>query len=420
MPKHAPLRVLMVGRGVVPIKVGCGGAELAMYQLGKTLAGIGHQVTVVADIAENDFPAIPGLTFVPPTGRLQRLASRLPAGFLCWVFRHLVGNLASYRRARKLLRSERFDLVHAHGSLAAYLLGRSARVPVVYTEHDSTPWSCHYRRLHERLARRAIYRAVNVPAFRKVNAVATACDSLRWDLLERWEMPATHVQTILNGADFDVFNPERHDGASLSPFPRYCLFAGSLTPRKAPDLAMRALVEAQDTNFVFAGDGPMRRRLERLASELGVRERVAFLGVVSPDRLAALYTGADLLVLPTFSEASPLVAFEAMACGTPVLSTRVAGLPELVSDWQTGFLVKPGDVGQLAIAIRFLTADREKLARMGAEAQRKVRKRYLWPNVARQYLALYHQLVPGLETTPEVEEEIEDHIDEPALAVVAA
>src|SRR5438552_3767482 len=74
MPKHAPLRVLMVGRGVVPIKVGCGGAELAMYQLGKTLAGIGHQVTVVADIAESDFPAIPGLTFVPPTGRLQRLA----------------------------------------------------------------------------------------------------------------------------------------------------------------------------------------------------------------------------------------------------------------------------------------------------------------------------------------------------------
>jgi glycosyltransferase involved in cell wall biosynthesis len=416
MPKHAPLRVLMVGRGVVPIKVGCGGAELAMYQLGKTLAGIGHQVTVVADIAESDFPAIPGLTFVPPTGRLQRLAARLPASFVCWVVRHLVGNLASYLRARELLRAGNFDLVHAHGNLVAYLLGRSTRVPVVYTEHDSTPWSCHYRRLHERLARRAIYRAINVPAFRRVTAVATACDSLRRDLLERWEIPATHVETILNGADFDVFNPGLHGQSSLSPFSRYCLFAGSLTPRKAPDLAMRALVEAPDTNFVFAGDGPMRRRLEQLASELGVGERVAFLGVVSPDRLAALYTGADLLVLPTFAEASPLVAFEAMACGTPVLSTRVAGLPELVSDWQTGFLVKPGDVGQLAIAMRFLTADRKKLARMGAEAQRKVRKRYLWPNVARQYLALYQRLVPVMETAPEIEEQVA----EPQLEVVAA
>jgi glycosyltransferase involved in cell wall biosynthesis len=424
MPKNAPLRVLMVGRGVVPIKVGCGGAELAMYQLGKTLAGIGHQVTVVADLAENEFSTIPGLTFVPPGGRLQRLAARLPAGFICWVFRHLVGNLASYIRARELLRSGSFDLVHAHGNLVAYLLSRSASVPVVYTEHDSTPWSCHYRRFHERLVRRAIYRAINVPAFRRVTAVATACDSLRQDLVERWQIPATHVQTILNGADFDVFNPERHDEAPLSPFPRYCLFAGSLTPRKAPDLVIRALVEAPDTNFVFAGDGPMRRRVEQLASELGVEQRVAFLGVVSPDRLAALYTGADLLVLPTFSEASPLVAFEAMACGTPVLSTRVAGLPELVSDWQTGFLVKPGDVGQLAIAIRFLTADRKKLAEMGAEAQRKVRKRYLWPNVARQYLGMYHGLVPQAKTTSEVEEHveelIEEYVEEPALEMVAA
>jgi glycosyltransferase involved in cell wall biosynthesis len=416
MPRHAPLRVLMVGRGVVPIKVGCGGAELAMYQLGKTLAGIGHQVTVVADVVEKDFPAIPGLRFVPPKGWPHRLAARLPAGFLSWVFRHLVGNLASFLRARQLLRSERFDLVHAHGNLVAYLVARSARVPVVYTEQDSTPWSCHYRRLPERLARRAIYRVINVAAFRRVSAVATACDSLRRDLLERWGIQPTHVETILNGADFNIFNPERYSEPSLSPFRRYCLFAGSLTPRKAPDLIMRALVEAPETNFVFAGEGPMRGRLERLATELGVAERVAFLGVVSPDRLAALYIGADLLVLPTFSEASPLVAFEAMACGTPVLSTRVAGLPELVHDWQTGFLVKPGDVGQLAIAIRFLTADRKKLARMGNEAQRRVRKRFLWPNVARQYLALYERLLPEVPTPPPVEE----RVSEPRLEAVAA
>jgi starch synthase len=100
-------------------------------------------------------------------------------------------------------------------------------------------------------------------------------------------------------------------------------------------------------------------------------------------------------VIPSVSEGTPLVAFEAMACGTPVLSSRIAGLPELVHDWSTGFLVKPGDVGQLAIAIRFLTADPEALARMGAEAQRRVRKRFLWPNVAREYLALYRSLLPA-------------------------
>jgi glycosyltransferase involved in cell wall biosynthesis len=178
---------------------------------------------------------------------------------------------------------------------------------------------------------------------------------------------------------------------------------------------MQALVEAPETNCVFAGDGPMRNRLEQLSAELGLEERVRFLGAVSPARLAALYTGADLLVLPTFSETTSLVAFEAMACGTPVLSTRVAGLPELVRDWQTGFLVKPGDVGQLAMAIRFLTADRKRLHRMGSEAQRRVRKRFMWPNVARQYLGLYRGLVPGTQTPVP-----EERIVEPSLEAVAA
>jgi glycosyltransferase involved in cell wall biosynthesis len=415
MPEQVPLRLLMVGRGVVPIKVGCGGAELAMYQLGKALALAGHEVTVVADVVEKDFPTTPGLTFVPPAGSLYRRANRLPDSFLFWIVRHLLGNLASFASARDLLRSGRFDVVHAHGNLVAYLLARATRVPVVYTEHDSTPWSCHYRRLHERLARRAIYRLVNVPAFRHVEAVATTCESLRLDLLERWGVAATRVQTILNGADFDVFNPERYRKSSAAPFPRYCLFAGSLTSRKAPDLVVHALVEAPETNCVFAGDGPMRRRLEQLSVELGLEERVVFLGAVSPTRLAALYTGADLLVLPTFSETTSLVAFEAMACGTPVLSTRVAGLPELVRDWHTGFLVKPGDVGQLAMAIRFLTADRKRLNRMGSEAQRRVRKRFVWPNVARQYLGLYRGVVPGTHSSVP-----EKRMIEPDLEAIAA
>ena len=388
------LRILVVGRGVVPIKAGCGGAELAMYQLSKTLALVGHQVTVVADVVEGDFPPTPGLRFVPPKGRLHRWAAKLPSGFAGWIVRHLVGNLAGFARARELLRSQGFDVIHAHANLAAYLLTRRTELPVIYTEQDSTPWSCRYRRLHERLIRRAIYRLINVPAFKRAARVATVCESLREELLGRWGIDAVNVLTIPNGADFDVFNPNACGLASPSPFERYCLFVGSLTPRKAPDLLIRALIEVPEMNCVFAGVGPMRERLELLAAKLGVSDRVAFLGTVAHDELAPLYSNADLLVIPSVSEAAPLVAVESMACGTPVLSSRIAGLPELVHDWRTGFLVKPGDVGQLAVAIRFLTADRELLAKMGAEAQRRVRKRFLWPNLAREYLALYRSLLP--------------------------
>ena len=103
-----------------------------------------------------------------------------------------------------------------------------------------------------------------------------------------------------------------------------------------------------------------------------------------------------------------------MACGTPVLSSRVAGLPDVVHDWSTGFLVKPGDVGQMAIAMRFLTADRPALERMGTEAQTARAEALLWPNVAREYLALYLSLVPSTAAALAVVEE-----QAPALAAIA-
>jgi len=381
------------------VHVGCGGAELAMYQLSKSIGLAGHRVTMVADVVESDFGSTPEVRVVPVTGRIHGLAGRLPNGFVGWMVKHLVGNIASALRARQLLRQEHFDVVHAHGNLCALLLSRFTRVPIVYTEHDSTPWSCRYRTWYERVIRRVIYRAVNVRAYKRVTAVATTCEQLRDELVHRFGIEPPRVRTILNGADFDVFHPDAEvaRGTQAVPFSRYCLFVGRLTPRKAADLLLRALAEAPRINCVFAGDGPERPKLEALARSLGLADRVAFLGDVAPTRLAPLYGGADLLVIPSFSEGTPLVAFEAMACGTPVLSSRVAGLPDVVDEWMTGFLIKPGDIGQLAVAMRFLTADRKALKRMGNEAQKRVRKRFLWPNVARQYLEVFHELDSGVD-----------------------
>jgi glycosyltransferase involved in cell wall biosynthesis len=83
---------------------------------------------------------------------------------------------------------------------------------------------------------------------------------------------------------------------------------------------------------------------------------------------------------------------ESMACGTPVLTTRLAGTETLIDDWETGFLVKPDDLGQLEMALRFLWGDADLRARMGRNARAKAIRDFVWPQVASQYLDLYSRL----------------------------
>ncbi len=386
------MKVLIASRGVLPIEAGCGGAEIVAYQLGKNMAAAGNDVTLVADVNPVDFQATSGLHIVPLGGRVAAMVRRLPGGLPRWMLQHLLGNLAVTRKVRKILRAEGdlYAIIHTHGALATILIKWRTKTPIVYTEHDSTPWSCRYRRWYERWIRKIVYRLVNVTAFKRADRVVTNFEQQANEIVERWKLPPLKVQVISNGTDVDVFHPLR-PGVSRARerhgFDRYCLFVGSLIPRKSPDLLLEAVAEAS-VPCVFAGDGPMRAKLKRRAQQLGISDRVAFLGNVPPNELGAIYAEADLLVLPTVSDTSPLVALEAMACGTPVLATRVSGLPSMIEDWKTGFLVKPGDVGQLAMGIRFMTGDAKLRRRMGKNGQKRVRD-FLWPAITDQYLELY-------------------------------
>jgi glycosyltransferase involved in cell wall biosynthesis len=410
-----PVKILMLSRGVVPIGARCGGAELAAYELARHLARRGHDVTLVSDVDDGVGSEIEGLAFVPLDSRLQRLSRRLPGGFFAWTLQHLISNIVVTALARRLLREQRFDHVHAYGNLSALLLTFIARIPVTYTEEDAPPWQCRYRHRWEHLIRRAIYRAVNVSAWRRVERVGVQFPSLRDELVERWGVPAAHVFVIANGTDTELFHPERSHRVPPAPVPaptapdelqgvenrrgagfaRYCLFVGRLTSRKAPDLLLRALARVPDVRCVFVGDGPMRSQLEQLARTLGVQQRVEFLGSMESGQLPPLYSHADLLVLPSFSETTPLVAAEAMACGTPVLGTRIAGLPAMVDDFETGFLVNPGDVGELSVALRFLTQDEQLLTAMGHTAQARAGERLSWPALAMAYEDLYRSTGPA-------------------------
>jgi glycosyltransferase involved in cell wall biosynthesis len=295
-------------------------------------------------------------------------------------------------------------VIHAHGSLSSILIGRFGG-PVIYTEHDAPPWHCRYRRWWERAIRTIVYRAFNVPAQRRADAVIALFDEHGEEMRERWKARA--VSVIANAADAEAFYPDasrrRRRAAEASGsgtsdrrrygFERYCLFAGELSSRKAPDVLLKALADAPGVCCVIAGDGPMRGQLEQLVEKLEISDRVTFLGRQSSENLARIYADADLLVLPSVSEAAPLVVAEAMACGTPVIATRIAGIPALVRNGDTGFLVEPEDVDGLAAALRTAMASDDLLAEMSKRAFLFVREALAWSAVAGEHEGAYLSLL---------------------------
>jgi glycosyltransferase involved in cell wall biosynthesis len=232
------------------------------------------------------------------------------------------------------------DLVHAHW-LAGGAVAALARVPFVVTLHGSGTAG---RFADLELARRM----PGLVGFVLRRARVVICVSEA--LAEAARACGAHdVRVIRNGVDL----PAR---VGREAAPAQVLFAGRLSPEKG----IAELVAATDgLNLVVAGDGPLRDLVP------------SALGFVPHDELQRLYARAAVVVLPSHREGLPVSIVEAMAHGRPVVASAVGGIPELVRDGETGFLVPPGDVQALRGALERLLADPVLRRRMGRAARRR-------------------------------------------------
>jgi glycosyltransferase involved in cell wall biosynthesis len=154
------------------------------------------------------------------------------------------------------------------------------------------------------------------------------------------------------------------------------LFCAKLQAWKSPQDVLEAFARASvDNSFlVYAGDGPLRGTLERRAVELGVADRVRFLGFVNQSQLPSVYSAADLFVLPSEYEPFGLVVNEAMLCGCPVaVSDRVGAKYDLVREGENGYIFPAGSVEALADIFRDFLPDPEKRRRMGEAAGNRMK-----------------------------------------------
>ena len=214
------------------------------------------------------------------------------------------------------------------------------------------------------------------------------------DLLHERGVPPGRTHVVPNGTDPDCFRP--HDDTSLRQRlgladRSLLLTVGRLVRRKGIDTVLRALPTViqtcPDVAYVIAGTGPDRARLERIATCLGVRERVRFVGDIDHNRLPLYYSAADLFVMPARQdppdvEGFGLVFLEANACGTPVVGTCSGGIPDAVQDGETGLLIPPDAPDALAEATLYVLTTSGVAETLGRQGRRRAVQEASWDHIA--------------------------------------
>lgn len=162
--------------------------------------------------------------------------------------------------------------------------------------------------------------------------------------------------------------------------PGYLLFVGRLRIRKGVEVLLEALRDLRTRHpqavLKIAGEGEHRRRAQRRAAELELGDAVAFLGNCGAARVRRLLAGAAALVVPSIYEGMPLVVLEAMEAGVPVVASAVSGIPEVVVDGETGWLVPPEDPEALAAALGEVLADPAEARRRGEAGRKRLEERF--------------------------------------------
>lgn len=173
--------------------------------------------------------------------------------------------------------------------------------------------------------------------------------------------------------------PSRYD-AGEDPVETNLLFVGRLAPVKGLPILLRALeplkAEFPKIHLTVIGDGPGRKALEHQVEAAGLSDNVSFVGYKSQSEVAEALAASDLFVLPSFAEGVPVVLMEAMAARRPVVTTHIAGIPELVTDGASGLLVPPGNPHALADAIGKILANPARATAMGIAGRAMVEKAF--------------------------------------------
>lgn len=379
---HSPGRVISVtlSAEVKPLKIAIvrtvlhrgSGQVVHIRELARALTDRGHRVTVFTTRAEER----------PPGLEVVELPARRAKDFLP----HLRG----------------YDLVHSqyHPCLWVGGMARKKGMPHVFTFHGFAPirhWNSWGQRTKMVRRRLGTFFALRLGA----DGFIAVSQFLARALASRYLVPRQKIEVVYNGVDLERFSPG--EGGDIRrkyhlEERKVVLYLGRLTRYKGPQFLLSAapqvLKEVPDAHFLIAGS--LRKDvldLRGLARQLGIEKHVTFTEFVPDEEVPQLYRTADVFCYPSLWEGFGLTPAEAMACELPVVAFRCTAVPEVVRHGQTGLLVPPRAVGELARALIELLTDPEKRRRIGRAGREHVAENFRWDLAAQRTEAVYQRVL---------------------------
>jgi len=361
-----------------------GGSGVVATELGIDLAGRGHEVHFI--------------TYAPPF--------RMPH-FVEGVFYHEVEvpayplfeyppySLALSVAMQDVTLKHGLDILHVHYAvphatsalLAKQMLGDAS--PKIVTTLHGTDITL--------VGQDPSYHTITRYSIRSSDAITAVSEYLRRETVDRFDLPEGCIDVIPNFVDLELYKrdatPCHRSTFVQSDDERLIAHVSNFRPVKRVEDVVRVferIAGELPARLLLVGDGPERGRAQRVAEDLGVGDRVVFLG--KQQSVVEILSCAELFLLPSESEAFGLVALEAMACGVPVVASRVGGIAEVVSEPDAGRLAPVGDVDAMAEAALHFLSDDATWARASAAA-RAAATRFSADVVVPRYEALYRRVL---------------------------
>ena len=357
------MRILRIAQKTYPEVVG--GGTYHVHAMSRDQAAMGHDVTVltIGDGPRREERA--GYTVVRRSATAKVLGNSLSTGV-----------------ARFLQQADDYDIIHAHSHLyfstnLAALKRRLHETPLAITNHGL------YSQSAPEWVFRWYLRTLGRATFDSADAVFCYTDADASRLREFGVGSDIHV--VANGIDTGRFSPDGPESDRIAGDPAV-LFVGRLVEGKRPSDALSAIERVRDAHpdvkLSFVGTGPLRDDLERHVTERGLGGTVEFLGEVSHEEMPTVYRAADLFVLPSRAEGLPRTVLEALATGTPVVTSDLSQLRSVVEG--VGRTVPVGDVAGFANALDELASAPDRRATLGERGRELVTAEYDWSDTVAQ------------------------------------